>query len=129
MHYGPFSGHSISPIWEFPESPPISGRAAKSAALHRKGRAAKSAPVYMINDRDLHKVVFGKNMARARRDADQMTQEELADKLKVDRRTVNRWEKGRREPRGPTRLRIAQELKQPLSYFSDETVLDDPEFA
>lgn len=97
--------------------------AAKSAAGSNTGRAAFSAPMYAL-DGD-HKQVFGHNMARARRLAGHMSQEALAAILGVDRRVVNRWECGHREPRGPMRKRIAEALGQPLDFFYDEAVLDE----
>jgi len=102
-----------------------SGRAAEVAARFQTGRAALSAPMYMLDEEDILKRVFGLNMARARELAGpHMTQEILAARLGVDRRIINRWERGRREPRPPMRKRIAEELGQPLDFFYDERVLD-----
>lgn len=102
----------------------FSGRAAEGAARFQTGCAAMSAPMYMLDEEDILKRVFGLNMARARELAGNMTQETLAERLGVDRRIINRWERGGREPRRPMRKRIADELGQPLDFFYDEIVLE-----
>src|SRR3954469_10933321 len=101
------------------------GRVTKSAASSQKGRAALSAPMEttdapMHADAD-HRRLFGLNMARARGLADHRTQEPLAGIRGVDRRMINRWERGGREPRGPMRRQIADTLGQSLDFFYDET--------
>lgn len=98
--------------------------AAKSAASGANGPAALSVPMYMLDADALHRRVFGLNMKRARKLADNMSQEKLADMLKVDRREVVRWEGGR-EPRLATRMKIAKKLDQSLDFFYDEAVLDE----
>ena len=99
-------------------------RAAKIAAYVAERRAARCAPMFMADDRELTKVVFGRNMERARHLAGNMTQKQLAEQLGVDRREVNRWESGRHEPH-KYRTRIAKILGQPIDFFYDASVLDE----
>ena len=112
---------------ESPQTALENGRAAIYAAFTNPEAAAFCASMLMVDDKSLARVVFGRNMTRARALAGHMSQETLAVLLGVDRRIVNRWEGGHREPRGHQRVRIAKALGQPLEFFYDEVVLEEGE--
>ena len=56
------------------------------------------------------------------RRANKMTQEEFAEKVGVDRRTVARAEDGRHRPSPETIEMIAEVFKVPVSYFYDGSI-------
>lgn len=51
-------------------------------------------------------------VARAIRDAANVSQQQIADELGVNRVTIARWELGTRSPRGELRLRYIELLEQ-----------------
>lgn len=51
-------------------------------------------------------------IAKAIRDAADVSQQQLADELHVNRVTIARWESGVRTPRGELRLRYVELLEQ-----------------
>lgn len=51
-----------------------------------------------------------------------MTQEEFAEKVNVDRRTIARAEDGKHRPSAETMELIANTFKIPVSYFFDSSI-------
>lgn len=56
------------------------------------------------------------------RRADKLTQEEFAEKVNLDRRTIARAEDGKHRPSAETMEMIAAAFNIPVSYFFDNTV-------
>lgn len=56
------------------------------------------------------------------RRANKMTQEEFAEKVNVDRRTIARAEDGKHRPSAETMELIANTFKIPVSYFFDSSI-------
>jgi len=56
------------------------------------------------------------------RRANKLTQEEFAEKIGLDRRTVARAEDGKHRPSAESMEMIAQAFSVPISYFYDDSV-------
>jgi len=62
---------------------------------------------------------LGKNIKLARVEAD-LTQTQLAQKVKAKQKSISRYETGASLPSLKTLIRIAKALKKPAGYFLDE---------
>ena len=59
---------------------------------------------------------LGEQIRRARRERG-LSQEQLAEKLGVERLQVNRWENGKQQPRADALARLSNVLEKPIDWF------------